>query len=241
MRAYRGISLLAIREVLYNVSFFPLAYIMKQQKSLWILEYEKNLQWHRIMNRNKNGTMKNNDLQRNHHNDQGNDRSNYGHNISDDNVMKHESSPVSNLYLFSNYWDTIAMKYFAIENLIVWRANVCAGMICSLLVVPLDIARTYYWHSSGERWNLFETTTTPSATTTTLLSTNTTIISSPSKTVDIGITTVTTPRPTASSPLIRKLSPPWRLLFRGWVPQALLMGFTFGNICTLYEWNYSAL
>lgn len=143
-RAYRGITLLAIREVLYNVSFFPLAYIMKQQKSAWLFEYEKNLQLHRIMNHHHH------QQQDDDYNNNDNDKDfNKFFNINSNNNEKNH--PIHQKNSTFSYFDSIAIRYFALENLIVWRSNICAGMICSLLVVPIDIARTYYWYSYDER------------------------------------------------------------------------------------------
>ena len=93
-RAYRGISLLAAREVSFNITFFPLSYYFKHSiGELWLTSVEREK-------------------------------------LRD-----------------SRY-------YFSLDNLVLWRANVVAGAVCSVLVTPMDVLRTYYWHS-GQRWSFW--------------------------------------------------------------------------------------
>ncbi|CAB9499044.1 expressed unknown protein [Seminavis robusta] len=84
-RAYQGVGMLALREVAFNVTFFPLAASIRTQLLL----------------------------------------------LRQDHPYPKSSAVVA--------------------------SNVLAGSVCSLLVLPLDIARTYLWHSA-ERWNLWSGT-----------------------------------------------------------------------------------
>jgi hypothetical protein len=100
-RAYRGVSLLAVREVLFNVTFFPMAFYLRRfVGDSWLTPVERNV-------------------------------------LSE--------------------WK----YYFSLDNLVTWRSNVAAGAVCSLLVTPVDVMRTYYWHS-GVAWSLWKGRTTVS-------------------------------------------------------------------------------